>query len=103
MDTRHSVGHVYRVRFNDFECTYILTYCGEDVDGTHLVGLSDPHSGTLWDMPICVDNPDNITDDEFDEIVDPHGNGVEFVLCGPVTAIEFFVPMDAYVQFTRGW
>jgi len=96
----HSIGNLYAIKFHDFRGMYVMGYCGEDINGDHLVGLIDLCTGKQWTEPTCVKDPENITDSELKEILDPDCHGVEFVNCGPMTSMEFFIPEGTCVQST---
>jgi hypothetical protein len=98
---RHNcIGNAYAVGFNGFEDLFLMSFAGYDEDGdpqVHLVNLQDGHQ---WTNPIYVVDPDNLTDSEVAEIIDPELRGVEFVNLGPVQGITGCLEGPVVVQRT---
>jgi len=96
----HKIGNAYAVSFNGFEGMFLMAFGGYDLDGdpqVHLVNLQDGHQ---WTDPIYVVDPDDLTDSEVAEIIDPELRGVEFVNLGPIQGITGYLEGPAVVQRT---
>ena len=97
----NGIGRAYLVQLPDgSKGVYLMAFGGYDEDGdttVHLVNIATGHE--LHD-PIYVVDPDNLTDSEMNELLDPQLRGVEYVNLGPISGVRGYFERDLVVQRT---